>query len=72
MMPALSGSRVGRDMQLIEAIKQVELSLDSLSWDAKVLEVSVVKKQCRVYGRLLVSGAKLYLLQKTVMCLLKK
>lgn len=41
---AFSVSRVGGDMQLTEARKLVELSLDSLSWDPTVLEVSVVKK----------------------------
>lgn len=71
-MPALSGSRVGRDMQLTEATKQVELPLDSLSQDSEVLEVSVVKKDS-VWSMWQALGfrTKLYLQQETVMCLLK-
>lgn len=42
---ALSVSRVEGDMQLTEARKLVELSLDSLSWDPTVLEVSMVEKR---------------------------
>lgn len=45
MMPALSRPRVGKDVQLIETIKQIEQLLDSLSQDCKLLEVSMVKKR---------------------------